>query len=363
MVPAADTGPASRPAKPSGTSRAPRTATDSGRTASRRSSPPQSPGPAARRPRAQRRPPGAGWAGGKGALASPLRLQRATSTPTYSASFWHACASKTRGGSLGLRACRAHAALQTRGLRALPQRLLAVAVAAQRLQSLRAARKGLRASPAPRGPARRCPPSARSRTARACRPAGPGSSASPPRRALPASPSAASKKSRAPSRPGAGPGTPAPAPRTSAAPRGFAAALGSWPAVLRRAADGHLGALAGGAPVEHARRLPLQHPLHGPVHVAVPVEGQEAHGAVLLQRPASSARASGRWSWRSMASKLAHTSSTLSCSSLAACPQRRSAARPPHRAAGSSRSSGPSCAGAEPSPPPSWSSCSACSGC
>ena len=38
------------------------------------------------------------------------------------------------------------------------------------------------------------------------------------------------------------------------------------------------------APVEHARRLPLQHPLHGAVHVAVPVEGQKAHGAVLLQR-------------------------------------------------------------------------------
>ena len=94
------------------------------------------------------------------------------------------------------------------------------------------------------------------------------------------------------------------------------------PAVLRRAADGHLGALADGhklaprlaqvlapeqarlhvrgvkapplsdgrqglprlAPIEHARRLPLQHPLHGPVHVAVPVKGQEAHGAVLLQR-------------------------------------------------------------------------------
>ena len=38
---------------------------------------------------------------------------------------------------------RGHAALQTRGLRALSQRLLAVAVAAQRLQSLHAARKGL----------------------------------------------------------------------------------------------------------------------------------------------------------------------------------------------------------------------------
>ena len=40
---------------------------------------------------------------GKGALASPLRLQRTTSTPTYVLSFAHVCASKTRGGSLGLR--------------------------------------------------------------------------------------------------------------------------------------------------------------------------------------------------------------------------------------------------------------------
>ena len=38
--------------------------------------------PAARPPRAQRRRPGAGSAGGGGALASPLRLQCATSTPT-----------------------------------------------------------------------------------------------------------------------------------------------------------------------------------------------------------------------------------------------------------------------------------------
>ena len=41
---------------------------------------------------------------GKGALASPLRLQRTTSTPTYSASFAHVCACKKKGGSLGLRA-------------------------------------------------------------------------------------------------------------------------------------------------------------------------------------------------------------------------------------------------------------------
>ena len=29
------------------------------------------------------------------------------------------------------------------------------------------------------------------------------------------------------------------------------------------------------APVEHARRLPLQHPLHGPVHVAVPSKARK----------------------------------------------------------------------------------------
>ena len=77
-------GPALRPAKPSGTSRAPRTTTNSGRTASRRSSPPQNPGPAA----------GVG--------------QRAPRPRRRTASLWrdaaHACAAKTRGGSLGLRA-------------------------------------------------------------------------------------------------------------------------------------------------------------------------------------------------------------------------------------------------------------------
>ena len=170
------------------------------------------------------------------------------------------------------------------------------------------------------------------------------------------------------------------------------------PAVLRRTADGHLWRRAsrrsshqnspgctsaaskrlhswmGGG--EHARRLP-------------PVEGQEAHGAVLLQRRivavallstrigalrhtqnscTSSAEMPRRLqSWRSMASKSAHT---LSCSSSASCRSTQSglsskalAARPPRRAAGSSRSSGPSCAGAGASPPRSWSSCSACSGC
>ena len=54
---------------------------------------------------------------------------------------------KNQRGQLGapdvLHDAGGHAALQTRGLRALPQRLLAVAVAAQRLQSLHAARKGL----------------------------------------------------------------------------------------------------------------------------------------------------------------------------------------------------------------------------
>ena len=83
------------------TSRAPRTTTGSGRTVSRRSSP--------------RRPPGTGG----GALASPLRLQRTTSTPTYVLSFAHVCASKTRGGSLGLRTYSmtpGATRLQTRGV-------------------------------------------------------------------------------------------------------------------------------------------------------------------------------------------------------------------------------------------------------
>ena len=100
---------------------------------------------------------------GKGALASPLRLQRTTSTPTYVLSFAHVCASKTRGAAWGSGRTpwrRSHAALQTRGLRALPQRLLAVAVF--------------------------------------CLSAAPGTSRF----------AAASRKSRAPSRPGAGPCTP-----------------------------------------------------------------------------------------------------------------------------------------------------------
>ena len=83
---------------------------------------------------------------GKGALASPLRLQRTTSTPTYAGR----CARlrlKNQRGQLGapgvLHDSRGHEALQAGGLRALSQRLLAAAVAAQRLQSLHAARKGL----------------------------------------------------------------------------------------------------------------------------------------------------------------------------------------------------------------------------
>ena len=47
------------------------------------------------------------------------------------------------------------------------------------------------------------------------------------------------------------------------------------------------------APVEHARRLPLQRPLHGPVHVAVPVEGQEAHGACSFAEAAAGPRPGG----------------------------------------------------------------------
>ena len=129
------------------------------------------------------------------------------------------------------------------------------------------------------------------------------------------------------------------------------------PAVLRRAADGHLGALANGhklaprlaqvlapeqarlhvrgvkaprlsdgrqglprlAPVEHARRLPLQHPLHGPVHVAVPVKGQEAHGAVLLQRRVVAVHQVALRAQHAHRRVAPHTSSTLSCSSSASC--------------------------------------------
>ena len=69
----------------------------------------------------------------KGALASPLRL------PTYRASFLHACASKTRGGSLGLRAYS-----MTPGATRLGCALsLSVFSLWQSPHSLRAARKGL----------------------------------------------------------------------------------------------------------------------------------------------------------------------------------------------------------------------------
>ena len=213
-------------------------------------------GPAARRPRAQRRPPGTGWAGARGrwparCACSAPRPRRRTARP-----------SGTPAPQRREEAAWGSGRAETTRLSKLVGCALSLSVfslwqsprSACRVCALPAQRP---ASPAPRGPARRCPPSARSRTARTCRPARPGSSASPPRRALPASPSAASKKSRAPSRPGAGPGTPAPAPRTtSAAPR--APLAGSWPAVLRRAADGHLGALAGGhelAPSAASKRL------------------------------------------------------------------------------------------------------------
>ena len=122
------------------------------------------------------------------------------------------------------------------------------------------------------------------------------------------------------------------------------------------------------APVEHARRLPLQHPLHGPVHVAVPIEGQDAHGAVLLQRRVVAVHevalraqhAHGGVAAHAELSHLlgrcrgappvvaqhgvkvrAHLLHALQRPAAgarrAACPRRRSAARPPRRAAGSSR--------------------------
>ena len=79
-------------------------------------------------------------------MASPLRLQRTTSTPTYVLSFAHVCASKTRGGSLGLRTYS-----MTPGATRL-SKLVGCALSLsvfllwqlpQRLQSLHTARKGL----------------------------------------------------------------------------------------------------------------------------------------------------------------------------------------------------------------------------
>ena len=221
-----------------------------------------------------------------------------------------------------------HAALQTRGLRALSQRLLAVAVAAQRLQSLRAARKGL-----PHrhhvvqlaGTGRQ--PAAAQRALAVLR----GQGLLPLRRAghLPLRLQQLQKNLVRQAGQALAPvllvERLAPPPQHLVLLRQLSdpgAPPQPQPAVLRRAADGHLGALANGhklaprlaqvlapeqarlhvrgvkapplsdgrqglprlARVEHARRLPLQHPLHGPVHVAVPVKGQEAHGAVLLQR-------------------------------------------------------------------------------
>ena len=108
---------------------------------------------------------------------------------------------KNQRGQLGapgvLHDAGGHAALQAGGLRALPISVFSL------WQSPHSACKVCTL------PAKACltgttwsssqaPAVSRSRTARACRPARPGSSASPPRRALPASPSAASGRSRAP---------------------------------------------------------------------------------------------------------------------------------------------------------------------
>ena len=69
-------GPASRPAKPSGTSRAPRTATDSAGLLHK----------AVRQPRAQRRPPSTGWAGGRGRW--PARCACSTPRPRLEGAAW-----------------------------------------------------------------------------------------------------------------------------------------------------------------------------------------------------------------------------------------------------------------------------------
>ena len=214
---------------------------------------------------------------------------------------WHACASKTRGGSLGLRAYSM-----------TPGATLVVA------RSLSASSRW------PHSACKVCTLPAKA----ACRAGTTWSSSQVP--AVSPQPHSA----HLPSCVSAAPGTSrfafssfrklvrqaGQALAPSAAPRAPPAALGSCAPPQPQPADGH-GALADGhelaprlaqvlapeqprlhvrgvkapplldgrqglprlAPVEHARRL-LQHPLHGPVHVAVPVEGQEAHGAVLLER-------------------------------------------------------------------------------
>ena len=83
----------------------PRRATDSGRTASRRSSPPQSPGPAARRPPAQRRPPGTGWARGRGRWQPVAPAAHHVHADVQRVLLAGRCARlRLKGGSLGLRA-------------------------------------------------------------------------------------------------------------------------------------------------------------------------------------------------------------------------------------------------------------------
>ena len=84
---------------------------------------------AARRPRAQRRPPGTGWAGGRGRW--PARC--ACSAPRPRRRAGRPCGTSAPQKPDVLHDAGRHAALQAGGLRALPQRLLAVAVAAQRL--------------------------------------------------------------------------------------------------------------------------------------------------------------------------------------------------------------------------------------
>ena len=189
---------------------------------------------------------------------------------------------------------------------------------------------------------------------------------------------------------------------------------GAPPQPQRRAADGHLGALAGGhelaprlpqvlAPEQprlhirgveapplldgrqgpsprpgrarappaspapslrpcacsSARRRPRSTRCGAPSRRVVAVH-KVAHGRVAPHAELSHLLCgdAGRLqSWRSMASKSAHTSSTLSCSSSASCRGTQSGlsskalcSTSPRRAAGSSRSSGPLCAGAGASP-------------
>ena len=165
---------------------------------------------------------------GKGALASPLRLQRTTSTPTYRASFAHVCASKTRGGSLGLRAYS-----MTPGATRL-SKLVGCALSLSVFSLWQSPHSACKVCTLP---AKACLTGTTWSSSQA-----PAVSPQPHSAHLPPCPAkvfclsaalgtsrfALSSFRKISARPAAGPGTPAPVPRTtSAAPRAPPAALGS----------------------------------------------------------------------------------------------------------------------------------------